>query len=86
MPTSSKGGNIASAKSKWMFSLLWINLAVLLAVLIATVGNQVSTVRDLLHVLAYALCLRKPNRSSRYLGVGGLAERLDLRRFPWSLR
>jgi hypothetical protein len=46
---------MASTKSKWVFSLLWINLAVVLVVLIPLVGNQISSVRELLHTLAYAL-------------------------------
>jgi len=65
-----------------VFSLLWINLAVLLAVLIAMVGNQVSTVRDLLHVLAYALVYANLTGLLGTWVLGGLAERLDLRRFP----
>ena len=42
-------------KNKWAFSLLWINLAVAIVVLIEIVVNPVSSARDLLRTLAYAL-------------------------------
>jgi sensor histidine kinase YesM len=78
----SKGSNLPSTKSKWVFSLLWINLAVVLAVLIMMVGNRVSSVRDLLHVLAYALVYANLTGLLGTWVLGGLAERLDLRKFP----
>jgi len=70
---------MASTKSKWVFSLLWINLAVALAVLIM---NQVSRIRDPLHVLAYALVYANLTGLLGTWILGGLAERLDLRKFP----
>jgi len=82
MSTSSKGSSTASTKGKWVFSLLWINLAVVLAVLIVVVGNQVSSVRELLHELAYALVYANLTGLLGTWILGGLAERLDLRKFP----
>jgi sensor histidine kinase YesM len=75
----SKGINTASAKNKWLFSLLWINLAVVLVVLIV---NQVTSVQDLLHVLTYALVYANLTGLLGTWVLGGLAERLDLRKFP----
>lgn len=44
-----------STRRKWTFSLLWTNLAVAVVVLILLLDNQISSVRKLLNVLAYAL-------------------------------
>src|SRR6266478_1397450 len=82
MHTLRKGGNMASTKSKWVFSLLWINLAVVLAVLIVIVGNPASSVRELLHTLAYALVYANLTGLLGTWVLWGLAERLDLRLFP----
>ena len=73
--------NMAS-KSKWAFSLLWINLAVVLVLLIAIVGNQFSSVRSLLQVLAYALVYANLTGLLGTWVLGGLAAKLDLRKFP----
>ena len=82
MPSLSKVGNRSSTRSKWLFSLLWFNLAVVLAVLIVIVGNPGSSTRELLHVLAYALVYANLTGLLGTWVLGGLAERLDLRRFP----
>ena len=79
MNTLSKVGKIASTKSKWVFSLLWINLVVVLVVLTV---NQVSSVRDLMHVLVYALVYANLTGLLGTWVLGGLAERLDPRKFP----
>src|SRR5882762_2817906 len=73
---------MASTKGKWAFALLWINLAVALVALILIVGNQVSSVRDLLHVLTYALVYANLTGLLGTWVLGGLAERLDPRKFP----
>src|SRR5580698_5330313 len=82
MYPGSKGSNMASTenktKNKWVFSLLWVNLAVVLVALVLLVANQISSVRELLHTLAYA-------NSTGLLGtwvLGGLAERFYLRKSP----
>jgi sensor histidine kinase YesM len=73
---------MTSTSGKWAFSLLWINLAVALVALILIVGNQVSSVRELLHVLAYALVYSNLTGLLGTWVLGGLAERLDPRKFP----
>lgn len=79
MATSS---NMASTKGKWAFSLLWINLAVVLVALVLIVGDQVSSFRDLLHVLAYALVYANLTGLLGTWLLGGLVERLNPRKFP----
>jgi sensor histidine kinase YesM len=77
-----KGITMAS-KSKWVFSLLWINLSVVLVVLLfAIVENQFSSVRNLLQGLLYALVYANLTGLLGTWVLGGLAERLDLRKFP----
>jgi signal transduction histidine kinase len=73
---------MASTKSKWVFSLLWVNLAVVLVVLILLVGNQVSSVRELLHTLAYTLVYANLTGLLGTWVLGGLAERFYLRKYP----
>ena len=82
MYAGSKGSNMASTKSKWVFSFLWINLAVLLVMLILLVGNQISSVRELLHTLAYALVYANLTGLLGTWVLGGLAERFYLRKYP----
>jgi sensor histidine kinase YesM len=69
-------------KSKWILALAWINLSVAIVVLILIAGNLVSNVRDLMHVMAYALIYANLTGLLGTWILGGLAERLDLRRFP----
>ena len=70
---------MAPMKHKWAFSLFWINLAVAVVVLVLIVGNQISSVRELLHVLTYALVYANLTGAMGVLVLGGLAERFALR-------
>ncbi len=74
-----KGYDVNPMKRKWAFSFFWINLAVAVVMLVLIAGNQVSTVRQLLHVLAYALVYANLTGALGVLVLGGLAERLALR-------
>jgi sensor histidine kinase YesM len=69
-------------KSKWILALAWINLSVAIVVLILIAGNLVSSVRELLHVMAYALIYANLTGLLGTWILGGLAERLDLHKFP----
>jgi sensor histidine kinase YesM len=69
-------------KNKWAFSLFWINLAVAVVVLIQIAGNQISSGRELLHVLAYAMVYANLTGLLGTWAMGGLAERLALRKLP----
>src|SRR5260370_17507153 len=74
-----KGNEMAPMKHKWAFSLFWINLGVAVVVLVLIVGNQISSVRELLHVLTYALVYANLTGAMGVLVLGGLAERFALR-------
>jgi hypothetical protein len=69
-------------KGQWAFSLLWINLAVAVVVLIQIAGHQISSVRQLLHVLVYSLVYANLTGVLGTLVIGGLARRLTLRKLP----
>lgn len=69
-------------KSRWILALAWINLSVAIVVLILIAGNLVSSVRELLHVMAYALIYANLTGLLGTWILGGLVERLDLRKFP----
>jgi LytS/YehU family sensor histidine kinase len=69
-------------KGQWAFSLLWINLAVAVVVLIQIAGHQISSLRDLLQVLVYSLVYANLTGVLGTLVIGSLAQRLTLRKFP----
>jgi sensor histidine kinase YesM len=69
-------------KSNWAFAFLWIIFAVAVVVLVQLAGNQISSVRELLHLLAYAFVYAILAGVLGVLVLGGLAERLALRKFP----
>jgi Histidine kinase len=69
-------------KGQWALSLLWINLSVAVVVLVLIVANQISSFRDLLHALVYALVFANITGVLGTLIIGGIAERLTLRKFP----
>ncbi len=69
-------------KRNWLFTLFWINLAVAVVVLIQLAANQISSVRELLHVLAYALVYANLTGILGSLVIGGLVERLAVRGVP----
>jgi sensor histidine kinase YesM len=69
-------------KSDWAFAFSLIIFAVAVVVLVQVAGNQISSLRELLHVLAYALVYAIVAGLLGVLVMGGLAERLALRKFP----
>jgi sensor histidine kinase YesM len=69
-------------KGNWAFALFWINFAVAVVVLVQIAANQISSVRGLLHLLAYALVYANLAGVLGVLVIGGLGERLALRKFP----
>ncbi len=73
---------MAEMKHRWAFSLLWINLAVVVTVLIMTAGNQALSVRELWHMLAYALFYANVTGILGMLVLHGLVQRLAARRLP----
>src|SRR5258708_3838644 len=73
---------MTASRKNWAFSLAWINLAVVVVVLIQIAGNQVSSFRDLLHMLAYSLLYANLTGILGVLAFGKLAEKLVFRKFP----
>jgi LytS/YehU family sensor histidine kinase len=71
-----------SIKREWAFSLLWINLAVALVVLVQIASNRISNARELLFTLAYALIYANLTGVLGVLLMGGPVGRLALRKFP----
>jgi sensor histidine kinase YesM len=69
-------------KGNWAFAFLWIIFAVAVVVLVQIAANQVSSARELLHLLAYALVYALLAGVLGVLILGGLAERLALRKLP----
>jgi sensor histidine kinase YesM len=63
-------------KRNWAFSLLWINFAVVLVVLILIAGNRISSGRELLHILVYSLIYANLTGFLGFLILGGLAQKL----------
>jgi sensor histidine kinase YesM len=68
--------------SKWVFSLLWINLAVAIVVLIQIAGDQIPNTRELLHLLAYSLVYANLTGVLGVFVMSGLVERLAVHEVP----
>jgi sensor histidine kinase YesM len=71
---------LESTKANWALSLVWTNLAVAVVVLILLLGNQISGVRELLHVLAYGLVYANLVALLGLLLVASLSTRLARRK------
>lgn len=69
-------------RRNWTFSLLWTNLAVAVVVLILLLQNQISSVRELLDVLAYALVYSNLVMLLGVLLIGRVAKTLAPGRLP----
>jgi sensor histidine kinase YesM len=82
MNQTSKSTAIAPGKRKWVFPLVWVNLAVVLMVLIQIGWNRISNVRDFLQALAYALVYANLTGVLGLLIVGDFAVRLAQRKIP----
>ena len=63
-------------KRDWVFSFLWVNFAVVVVVLILLVGNQISSSRELLHILAFSLFYANLTGFLGVLILGGFAGKL----------
>jgi sensor histidine kinase YesM len=69
-------------KSDWAFAFSLIIFAVAVVVLVQVAANQISSVRELLHLLAYALVYALLAGVLGVFILGGLAERLAPRKLP----
>lgn len=75
-----KGANMTSTKNKWTWVLLWPNSAVAVVVLIQIAWHQISSTRELLHVLAYDLVYANMVAALGLLLVGVLPQKLARRK------
>ena len=71
-----------STKRDWTLSLLWTNLAVAVVVLVLLLGNQISSVRQLLNILGYALVYANLVMLLGLLLIGRITQRLALSKLP----
>jgi sensor histidine kinase YesM len=69
-------------KYKWAFSFFWINLAVAVVALIQIATHQITSIRELMHMLAYALIYANLTGALGVLGIGGVVDKLALRKVP----
>lgn len=73
---------MAPTKHNWAFSLLWINLAVALVVLVQAATNQFANFGDFLRTSAFVLLYANLTGVLGVLILGRLATRPAIRRFP----
>jgi sensor histidine kinase YesM len=71
---------MSSTKGNWLFSLLWINVAVGIVVFIRVIGNQITTVRDILYALGYSLVFANLTGVLAIVVIGGVAARAQARK------
>ena len=69
-------------KSNWLFSLLWINVAVAIVVLIQVAGNQIASGRELLRVAGFSLVYANLTGALGFVAIGALAARAEVRKLP----
>jgi sensor histidine kinase YesM len=69
-------------KRNWVFSLIWVNLAVAVVVLIQFAGNQISSGRELLSTLAFSLVYANLTGVLGILSLGALVQGLVHRKLP----
>src|SRR6266704_3153809 len=69
-------------KQKWAFSFFWINLAVAVVALVLLATRQISSARELMRMLAYALIYANLTGLLGILAIGGAVERLATRKVP----
>ena len=72
-------------KSNWLFSLAWINVAVAIVILIQLTGNQISSARELFHVLAFSLVYANLTSVLAMFAIGWLAARAEVLKLPLAL-
>lgn len=73
---------MSTTKGNWLFSLLWINVAVAVVVFVRIIGNQVTSGRDLLYELGYSLLFANLTGLLGFLGISAIAARVQARKLP----
>ena len=73
---------MSSTKGNWLFSLLWINVAVAIVVFVRIIGNQITSGRDLLYEFGYSLLFANLTGILAFLGINVIATRVQARKIP----
>jgi sensor histidine kinase YesM len=73
---------MSTTKGNWLFSLLWINVAVAIVVLIQVVLNQITSARQILYTLGYSLLFANLTGVLATLVIGKLVARVQVRKLP----
>jgi sensor histidine kinase YesM len=71
-----------STKRKWLFPFFWPNLAVGVVFLLLLLEKQISSIKQFVHILGYALLYSNLVAIFAMLLVGFLAKKFAWRRFP----
>ncbi len=75
-----RGIATSTTRGNWLFSVLWINAAVAIVVLIQIVVNQITTARQLLYTLGYSLLFANLTGLLGTLVLGKLMARVQVRK------
>ncbi len=73
---------MSTTKGNWLFSLVWINVAVATVVFVRIIGNQITSGRDLLYELGYSLLFANLTGVLGFLGITAIAARVQARKIP----
>jgi sensor histidine kinase YesM len=73
---------MSTTKSNWIFSLLWINVAVGLVVFIRVIGSQARSAREILSTLAFSLLFANLTGVLAIVVIGVIAARAKTRQLP----
>jgi sensor histidine kinase YesM len=73
---------MSTTRSNWIFSLLWINAAVAIMILIEVLMNQIGNARDLRYAVAYSLIYANLTGVLAMLVIGALASKPWVRKLP----
>jgi len=77
-----RGMAMSTTRGNWLFSLLWINVAVAIVVFIQVVVNQITSARQLLYTLGYSLVFANLTGVLATLVIGKLVARVQVRKVP----
>jgi sensor histidine kinase YesM len=73
---------MTTARSNWLFSLVWINVAVATVVLLEVATNQIANLRDLRFALGYSLVYANLTGVLAIFVIGAFASKEWVRRLP----
>lgn len=73
---------MSTTRGNWLFSLLWINVAVAIVVLIQVAVNQITSARQLFYTLGYSLVFANLTGVLATLVIGKLVARVQVRKVP----